>query len=137
MPAPGAGPTAPGAAVLAVSLVPGCGRFAGLEDGSECGALSLSEGWGLGDELLNVRGQGVGGRRGWWGGAVLTCGGGEGRVVMAGVLAHHLQVVEGSCGQWRLTSQHRERLLFSSRLVESTVRCAVRSCYGAAALPAG
>jgi hypothetical protein len=42
--------------VFAVSLVPGCGRFAGLEDGSECGALSLSEGWGLGDELLNVSG---------------------------------------------------------------------------------
>jgi hypothetical protein len=50
--------------VFVVSLVPGCGRFAGLEDGSECGALSLSEGWGLGDELLNVSVQGVGGRRG-------------------------------------------------------------------------
>jgi len=81
---------AAGRAVLPVSLVPGFSGLAGLEDGSECGALRLSEGWGLGDEVLNAGGQGVGDRRWWrgrWGCAVvLTCCGagvwrGYGRVV--------------------------------------------------------
>jgi hypothetical protein len=49
-----------GRAVFWMSLVPGCGGFAGLEDGSECGALGVGEGWGVGDEVLNVRGEGVG-----------------------------------------------------------------------------
>jgi hypothetical protein len=43
-----------------VSLVPGFSGLAGLEDGSECGALGIGQGWGLGDEVLNVRGEGVG-----------------------------------------------------------------------------
>ena len=48
-----------------------------------------------------------------------------GGVVMAGVLAHHLQAVEGSREQECLTSQHGERLLFFPRLGESIgVRCA-------------
>jgi hypothetical protein len=49
----------PGAGRLAVSLVPGCGWCAGLEDGSQGGALGVGEGWGVGDEVLNVRGEGV------------------------------------------------------------------------------
>jgi hypothetical protein len=73
-----------------MSLVPGCGGFAGLEDGSECGALGVGEGWGVGDEVLNVRGEGVGvreWRRGGLGCAVVLtlCGvggrGGYGRGV--------------------------------------------------------
>ena len=43
-----------------VRLVLGGGWCAGLEDGSECGALALGEGWGVGDEVLDVRGEGVG-----------------------------------------------------------------------------
>ncbi len=41
-----------------VSLVLG-GWCAGLEDGSECGALGVGQGWGLSHEVLNVCGEGV------------------------------------------------------------------------------
>jgi hypothetical protein len=57
-----------GGGVLPVSLVQGCGWCAGLEDGPECGALGVGQGWCLGDEVLNVCGEGVGDgawRRGW------------------------------------------------------------------------
>ena len=59
-----------------VGLVPGCGWFAGLEDGSECGALGVGEGWGVVNEVLDVRGEGVG--VGGWGCAVVltSCGAG-------------------------------------------------------------
>lgn len=39
-------------------LVPG-GWCAGLEDGSECGALGVGQLWGLSHEVLNVRGETV------------------------------------------------------------------------------
>lgn len=41
-----------------VSLVLG-GWRAGLEDGSECGALGVGQGWGLSHEVLDVRGEAV------------------------------------------------------------------------------
>ena len=53
------GVAAGGGVVFAVSLVPGCGWFAGLEDGSQCGALGVGEGWGLSHEVLNMRGEAV------------------------------------------------------------------------------
>jgi len=57
---PGAdGVSAAGRAVLPVSLVLGFRWLAGVEDGSECGALGIGQGWRLGDEVLNVRGDGV------------------------------------------------------------------------------
>jgi hypothetical protein len=48
-----------GRVVPLVSLVPGRGWCAGLEDGSECGALGVGQGWGLSHEVLNVRGEAV------------------------------------------------------------------------------
>jgi hypothetical protein len=45
--------SAVGRAVLPVSLVPGFRGLAGVEDGSECGALGIGQGWRLGDEVLN------------------------------------------------------------------------------------
>jgi hypothetical protein len=48
-----------GRVVLLVSLVPGRGWCAGLEDGSECAALGVGEGWGLSHEVLDVRGEAV------------------------------------------------------------------------------
>ena len=70
-----------GRAVLSVSLVPRCAWCAGLEDGSEGGALGLGEGWGLGDQVLNVCGEGVGDggwRRDWLCCGVVLTGGGAG-----------------------------------------------------------
>jgi hypothetical protein len=50
-PPPGAGRVCRwrGRAVLWVSLVPSCVWCAGLEDGSEGGALGIGQGWRLGD----------------------------------------------------------------------------------------
>jgi hypothetical protein len=73
-PPPEAGSAAAeGGVVCVVGLVRGGAWCARLEDRSQCGALGVGQGWGLGDEVLYVRGQGVGDRRGRWGGAVLTC----------------------------------------------------------------
>ena len=60
-PPPGAdwGVCSRGRTVFWVGLVPGCGWCAGLEDGSECGALGVGQGWGLSHEVLNVRGEAV------------------------------------------------------------------------------
>ena len=54
------GVSAAGAGRVLDELVPGCGGFARLEDGSECGALGVGQGWGVGDEVLDVRGEGIG-----------------------------------------------------------------------------
>jgi len=53
-----------------------------LEDGSECGALGVGQGWGLSHEVLNVCGEAVRARPWWrdrWGGAgaVIWCGAGR------------------------------------------------------------
>jgi hypothetical protein len=76
------------------------------------------------------------------GGGVVRCspvvGPGVG-VVMAGLLAHHLQAVEGSHGQRCVTSWHGKELRFSTRLGESMgVRCAGQTpATGTAGPPGG
>ena len=47
-----------GEVVLLVSLVRG-GWLAGLEDGSERGALGVGQRWGVSHEVLDVRGEAV------------------------------------------------------------------------------
>jgi hypothetical protein len=57
-PGSGQGVSLPGRVVPVVSLVPD-GWCAGSEDGSECGALGVGQGWSLSHEVLNVRGEAV------------------------------------------------------------------------------
>jgi len=49
----------PGVGRAVGELVPGCGWCAGLEDGSECGALGVGQRWGLCHEVRNVCGEAV------------------------------------------------------------------------------
>lgn len=69
-----------------------------------------SGGLGVGDELLNVRGQGVGG------GGVARCSpvvGLVGGVVMAGVLARHFLMAPSGQGQPLIVHRQRKALVYT------------------------